>query len=568
MTRLLQQRFPKLGHGGRVLLNPVPSAVDGGTRREAPAESSVLLQKTLPLSRNLISFALPIAFLCGFLVLLVSPYGPRLSPDSGGYILMASEAYRNGPLGITIDQWPPGLPWLLWLVMLVIGPDALFAGLIVNSLSIGACCFVLSYGILEVLQSQRTFASEYNSVLSVLLCTFLSLVLVSATVHSTIASHVWSEAPFLACVSLGLWFLTQPGKKGWALLFCALSCSIRFVGVFTFPVVLYHLLSRAILNKRKMKEILSYAPASFGAALLILSTVFFFIQSSLWQQRGNPRLRKSLMQCVADYAETFLGLLSPSGIELSLRAFVVTSIISLVLIGVGTWMMLKGQTFEHKANVFPWENEAVWLLWIVVYSLGVSHLMAKNGIGETHRFVTPILTAFLWLGVRWILWLPSPRFRNGLLLSLVLLLSLNMKSAIAASVQSFQQENRARVLISGPHVRATDEFKATKRIASQAQSIYFVGVQEGSRRWAQILAGFFNCRRMYFSTVGNVPQRFDFHEPTLVVSDTKEVPFIDYLREQNALLFEGEKLQFALWLVKPTATQANLLVEPFSEGCE
>src|SRR5688572_24062727 len=111
MTRLLQQRFPKLGHGGRVLLNPVPSAVDGGTRREAPAESSVLLQKTLPLSRNLISFALPIAFLCGFLVLLVSPYGPRLSPDSGGYILMASEAYRNGPLGITIDQWPPGLPW-------------------------------------------------------------------------------------------------------------------------------------------------------------------------------------------------------------------------------------------------------------------------------------------------------------------------------------------------------------------------------------------------------------------------------------------------------------------------
>ena len=91
----------------------------------------VHLEKTYPSGRKLTSFALPIALFCGFVVLVLSPYGPRLSPDSGGYIVMATEAYSKGPLGITYGRWPPGLPVFLWLVMGVFGPDALFAGLIV-----------------------------------------------------------------------------------------------------------------------------------------------------------------------------------------------------------------------------------------------------------------------------------------------------------------------------------------------------------------------------------------------------------------------------------------------------
>ena len=89
-------------------------------------------------------------------------------------------------------------------------------------------------------------------------------------------------------------------------------------------------------------------------------------------------------------------------------------------------------------------------------------------------------------------------------------------------------------------MRATDEFKETRLLASQAESIYFVGVEHGSMRWAQLLAGFFNCKRMYFSTVKDISERLDFHEPTLVVSDT-ESSLHQLPRKKHALMFEGKK---------------------------
>jgi len=546
-----------------LLSKPAQSAAASKTACDEATQANRGLERH---HRSMSSFALPIALFCSVLVVLASPYGPRLSPDSGGYIMLATEAYRKGPLSISMDWWPPGLPWMLWLLMKAFGPDALFAGLLVNSMSIGVCCFVLSHGTLEFLRSKRVFPTKHETLLSVLLSGFLSLVLVSSTMHSSIAIHVWSEPPFLACISLGLWFFTRPGKHGWAWLFCAASCSIRFVGAFSVPIVCYHLLMRN--GRKRFRETLLSSPAVVAATFVILSVGLFVTYSSLWRDRGNLKARKPFLQCLVDFFETLLGLFSPSGTELSLRTFLALGVAGLLMLGIGVWLRLKQEAPDGTSSSVSWGDETLWVLWIVVYSVGVSYLMARDGIGEMHRFVTPVITAFLWVAARWILSFPLERVRNEMLVCVVFLLSLSVKSAFQMSIKSFQEESRSHVLISGPHVRATREFKETEYIANQAQAIYFLGVKESSKRWAQIFSGLFNCHRIYFSTVGEMPHRFDFHEPTLVVSDTGEVPFVDYLRKQNALLFEGVKLGFYLWYVKPTTALANLPVEPFSGGCE
>ena len=151
---------------------------------------------------------------------------------------------------------------------------------------------------------------------------------------------------------------------------------------------------RERLKQKKHQDVLSYSPVILGASFLVLSTAFLYIYSSFWQQRGNPRARKSAAQCLVDYAETFLGLFSPSGTELSLAAFLAVSIGTLLVFGAGTWMALKRLAVESQTILFLGAMRQSGSLDYHLLS-GVSYLMARNGIGETHRFVTPIITPFL-----------------------------------------------------------------------------------------------------------------------------------------------------------------------------
>ena len=172
-----------------------------------------------------------------WIAVLMSLYGPGLSPDSTEYLHMAKEILSGGFRFWSENQavsHPPFYPAMIAALAGVTGVGVMKAAYWLNVLAAGAMISMTTRGLLESGKSLFVLGGA------------LTFMIFSAP-FSEVFSMAWSEIVFIPLVYGALWAVANP-DRGWFRaavvpgILSALALMTRYAGVAVVPVLCLHLL--------------------------------------------------------------------------------------------------------------------------------------------------------------------------------------------------------------------------------------------------------------------------------------------------------------------------------------
>jgi hypothetical protein len=338
----------------------------------------------------------------------MAPYGPGMTPDSVHYLSAAENLRRglgyatsvvpwNGPFPRPIALWPPLYPAVLAVVTAAIGATAGPWGL--NALLMGV--------------------STWRIARAAPLLGALAFAIAPAVI--SVHGYAWSEPLFLLLAILALEgqerLLAEPAPKrlAFAVLFTALACLTRYVGV---ALVISGALALVLAGRRLLALI--YAALAVAPLGLWLLRNRLVTGTLMGDRTGSGR---GLPELIREAAGTLGGWLVPVGS--------LATVALLVLLAVGVVLALRSD-FEPR--------DLPWIAFGAVYPvllLALARTVAFDPLSS--RLLVPLVVPLVVLAARHLDW-----HRRGLATAVALLLVASPALVTARDLASTVRVTRGR----------------------------------------------------------------------------------------------------------------------------
>ena len=411
--------------------------------------------------------------------------GLDLSPDSSHYLAMAMDVLRDGPRAIHFENWPPGYPMFLGYTARVF------------HLSLWEAANILQAASWAILWASLCWCSRRSWVTGLFAVLVSGLFMSHLMISSGVATHLWSEGPFVALVSLGLCALVRfrsarraSTALGWAAICFALSWTVRFIGILSLPLFC---LSCFVVIVSDFRYFLRCLFVSFFHILTALGVVGYTlwlnkVRFGYWIWSGHRPGHRAFMDSLHDFWTTGTSLTFPAGFHLGW----VTGFLGVCLLLIGL-MEVFSETRRLRSARWPLE----WGIWSLGYSVAIAYLMTKYDIYGMERFVVPALVPLI-MGVTWMLASSRSFWIRTVFVGLCISnYSLGLSREIVREWESRTTLLTETIspLYHEARFRKDPSFVQLKNYFDGKNEVFWIG--RGTEFTGQIISGLFPCKPFY-----------------------------------------------------------------------